>query len=82
MVTAEQVRQYIAAGLSCTHLEVEGDGHHFYAIVVSEEFADKRLVERHRMIKEVLGTRIQSNEIHALSIQKALTPAEWEKLQG
>jgi len=82
MVTAEQVRQYIAAGLPCTHLEVEGDGHHFYAVVVSPEFADKRLIERHRMIKEVLGTRIQNNEIHALSIQKAATPEEWEKHQG
>jgi acid stress-induced BolA-like protein IbaG/YrbA len=82
MVTAEQVKQYIAAGLSCTHLEVEGDGHHFYATVVSEDFAGKRLVDRHRLIKEVVKTRLLNNEIHALSIVKALTPDEWTKLQG
>lgn len=26
--TPEQVKQYIAGGLACTHLEVEGDGQH------------------------------------------------------
>lgn len=82
MVTSEQVKQYIAAGLSCTHLQVEGDGQHFYATVVSEEFAGKRLVDRHRLIKEVVKTRLLNNEIHALSIVKAMTPDEWNKLQG
>lgn len=82
MITAEQVKQYIAAGLSCTHLEVEGDGQHFYTTVVSEAFAGKRLVDRHRLIKEVVKTRLLNNEIHALSIVKAMTPDEWTKLQG
>ena len=82
MVTSEQVKQYIAAGLSCAHLQVEGDGQHFYATVVSEEFAGKRLVDRHRLIKEVVKTRLLNNEIHALSIVKAVTPDEWNKLQG
>ncbi|MBV8045994.1 MAG: BolA/IbaG family iron-sulfur metabolism protein [Paludibacterium sp.] len=82
MVTAEQVKQYIAAGLDCSHLDVEGDGHHFYATVVSEAFAGKRLVDRHRLIKEVIKTRLLNNEIHALSIVKAQTPEEWQKQQG
>jgi len=82
MVTSEQVKQYIAAGLSCSHLQVEGDGQHFFATVVSEEFAGKRLVDRHRLIKEVVKTRLLNNEIHALSIVKAVTPDEWNKLQG
>ena len=29
MVTPDDVKNYIAAGLPCTHLEVEGDGQHF-----------------------------------------------------
>jgi hypothetical protein len=33
--TPEQVKQYIAGGLACTHLEVEGDGQHFFATIVS-----------------------------------------------
>ncbi|MDN0076732.1 BolA/IbaG family iron-sulfur metabolism protein [Crenobacter sp. SG2303] len=82
MVTPELVQQYIAAGLDCTHITVEGDGHHFYAQIVSPAFAGKRLIERHRIVMEVVKSRLQSNEIHALSIVKALTPDEWEKQQG
>jgi acid stress-induced BolA-like protein IbaG/YrbA len=82
MVTASQVKQYIAAGLDCTHLEVDGDGQHFYAVVVSEAFAGKRLIDRHRMVKEIIKDRLLNNEIHALSIVKAMTPDEWIKQQG
>ena len=33
--TPELVKSYIAAGLDCSHLEVEGDGQHFTAVIVS-----------------------------------------------
>ncbi|HJV05747.1 BolA family protein [Paludibacterium denitrificans] len=82
MATAEQVKQYLAAGLDCSHLEVEGDGHHFYATVVSPQFVGVRLIDRHRMVKDVIKDQLASNEIHALSIVKAATPDEWAKLQG
>ncbi|MFN0184862.1 MAG: BolA family transcriptional regulator, partial [Aquabacterium sp.] len=36
--TPALVRQYIEAGLPCTHLDVEGDGRHFFATIVSPEF--------------------------------------------
>jgi hypothetical protein len=36
--TADEVRGYIAAGLPCQHLDVEGDGRHFFATIVSAEF--------------------------------------------
>jgi acid stress-induced BolA-like protein IbaG/YrbA len=75
----EDVKNYIAAGLACTHLEVEGDGQHFYAVVVSSAFEGKRLVQRHRMVYDVLGERMKA-EIHALSFKGTLTPAEFAKL--
>ncbi|MBX9269376.1 BolA family protein [Chromobacterium violaceum] len=81
-MTPEQVKQYIEAGLDCTFLNVEGDGHHFYATVVSAAFEGKRLIDRHRMVKEVIASRLASNEIHALSIVKAATPDEWAKQQA
>ena len=37
--TPALVKSYIAAGLDCTHLEVEGDGQHFTAVIVSPAFA-------------------------------------------
>lgn len=78
MLPPEQVQAYIAEGLSCSFLQVEGDGRHFDAIIVSDAFEGKRLVARHQIVYGVLGDRMKE-EIHALSI-KALTPAEWQAL--
>lgn len=74
--TPEDVKQYIAAGLACEHLAVEGDGQHFYATIVSEAFAGKRPIQRHQLVYAALGDRMKA-EIHALSM-KTLTPAEWQ----
>ncbi len=75
MVTADSVRQGIAAGLACEHLEVEGDGQHFTALVVSREFEGRSRVQRHQLVYAALGERMRE-EIHALSM-RTLTPAEW-----
>ena len=73
--TADDVRSFIAAGLPCDHLEVEGDGQHFFATIVSPEFAGKSRVARHQRVYSALGDRMRA-QIHALSM-KTLTPAEW-----
>jgi acid stress-induced BolA-like protein IbaG/YrbA len=73
--TPDDVRRYIAQGLACTHLEVEGDGRHFNALIVSDAFEGKRLVQRHQLVYAALGDRMKE-EIHALSM-KAMTPKEF-----
>ena len=73
--TPEQIKTYIAAGLECSHLEVEGDGQHFNAVIVSTAFVGKRLIQRHQLVYAVLGDRMRE-EIHALSM-KTLTPEEF-----
>lgn len=73
--TPAQLHEYISAGLPCLHLEVEGDGQHFYATVVSAEFEGLPRVRRHQRVYAALGERMRA-EIHALSM-KTLTPAEW-----
>ena len=75
-MTAEQLRSLIAAGLACEHLEVDGDGRHWSALVVSAEFAGLRTLQRHQKVYATLGARMQTDEVHALSI-KTFTPAEW-----
>ncbi|MDO8301502.1 BolA family protein [Lacisediminimonas sp.] len=75
--TPELVRQYIAAGLACTHLEVEGDGQHFNAVIVSDAFTGKRLIQRHQLVYAALGDRMRE-EVHALSM-KTLTPEEFAR---
>lgn len=76
MVTPEYVRGLIAQGLQCEHLEVDGDGAHFEAVIVSLAFAGKTRVARHQLVNRALGTQM-GNEIHALSM-KTLTPDEWK----
>ena len=73
--TPAEVQQYIADGLPCSHLVVEGDGQHFFATIVSKEFDGKTRVARHQRVYQALGDRMRA-EIHALSM-KTLTPAEW-----
>lgn len=75
MVLPEDVRRYIEEGLPCTHLEVRGDGHHFEAVIVSNEFEGKSRVARHQRVYQALGDRMRQ-EIHALSMQ-TLTPTEY-----
>ena len=75
-MNADELKALIAAGLPCEHLEVEGDGRHWYALVVSAQFEGKRPIQRHQRVYATLGSRLQSDEVHALSM-KTLTPAEW-----
>jgi acid stress-induced BolA-like protein IbaG/YrbA len=74
--TPELIHSYISNGLECTHLEVEGDGQHFQAIIVSPAFEGKRLIQRHQLVYAALGDRMRE-EIHALSM-KTLSPAEYQ----
>lgn len=75
--TPELVKEYIVAGLDCTHIEVEGDGQHFTAIIVSTLFEGKPRIARHQLVNAALGARM-GTEIHALSM-KTLTPDEFQQ---
>lgn len=75
-MTADQLQALITAGLACDHCALEGDGRHWYATIVSPEFEGKRLVQRQRLVYATLGNRMQTDEVHALSM-KTFTPAEW-----
>jgi acid stress-induced BolA-like protein IbaG/YrbA len=74
--TPELIHGYIAAGLACTHLQVDGDGQHFNALIVSPAFVGKRSIQRHQMVYAALGERMRE-EIHALSM-KTMTPDEYQ----
>ena len=80
-MTADQLQQLIAAGLPCEHLEVEGDGRHWFATIVSPAFEGKRLIQRHQLVYGTLGQKMHTDEVHALSM-KTLTPAEWAAQQA
>lgn len=82
MLLPEQVKALIEGIIPCEHVEVVGDGHHFFAKIVSAKFEGVARLARHRMIKDGLAEQLASNELHALSIETAVTPAEWAAKQG
>ena len=73
--SAQDVQTFIANGIDCQHLEVEGDGRHFFATIVSARFDGLSRVARHQVVYRALGDRMRE-QIHALSM-KTLTPSEW-----
>jgi acid stress-induced BolA-like protein IbaG/YrbA len=75
MPTPDDVRRFIAENLACEHLEVDGDGQHFEALIVSAAFDGKSRVARHQIVYKALGERMKA-QIHALSM-RTLTPQEW-----
>jgi len=79
MITAQELQALIAANLPCEHLQVNGDGRHWYATWVSAEFEGKRLIQRHQRVYATLGEKMHTDEVHALSM-KTYTPAEWQAL--
>ena len=75
-MTVDELKTIISSNLKCEHIELEGDGQHWYATIVAAEFEGKRLIQRHKLVYATLGEKIQTNEVHALSM-KTYTPAEW-----
>lgn len=75
----QEISALIAAGIPGCNVQVDGDGRHFSAVVVSEAFAGKSMVQQHQLVYKTLGERM-GGEIHALSI-KTYTPAQWQQQQ-
>ena len=80
-MTADEVSALIQSGLPGAQVRVfTADDTHFEAVIVAEQFAGKRSLQRHQMVYAGLGARM-GREIHALSIQ-AYTPVEWQAERG
>ena len=77
----EELKQLSLAGMACDFLELDGDGQHFDAIVVSQEFAGKSRVQRQQRVYQTLKEKLATGELHALSF-KTFTPDEWSAQRG
>jgi stress-induced morphogen len=67
----DQIRDLIVAALpdaqvACTDLT--GTSDHWQVEIVSQEFAGKRLLQQHRLVKGALHTEIMNGTIHALTL--------------
>ena len=80
MFSAEKIQEMVVTrfpGAMAQVRDMTGTSDHFELLIVTDAFEGKRLVERHRMVYEALGSVVGA-EIHALSL-KTLTPAEAER---
>jgi acid stress-induced BolA-like protein IbaG/YrbA len=77
---AEELKKMIEQGLPGAHVEVRdytGGGDHFEALIVSQEFEGKSLVERHQAVYGALGDAMRA-QVHALTL-KTLTPEQHQQ---
>jgi len=85
MSMQEKIRSKIEDALAPMHLEVTDESHmhnvpegaesHFKVVVVSSEFQDTRLLDRHRRVNTILAEELKGS-VHALAVH-TLTPEEW-----
>lgn len=79
---AADIQRLIEDHLPNAEVQVRGDdGVHFEAVVVSEAFAGKTLIQQHRMVYDALGARVENQQIHALAL-KTYTPDAWRAHAG
>jgi acid stress-induced BolA-like protein IbaG/YrbA len=74
-----ELQQMIERALPGALVEVRdttGGGDHFEALVVSENFEGKGLVERHQAVYGALGDAMRAR-VHALTL-KTLTPSQYQ----
>ncbi len=83
----DAIRDILNKALSPDRLEISDESHlhaghagaksgkgHFAVLIVSDQFAGKSLIQRHRMVYDALSDLLET-DIHALSLQ-AKTPDE------
>ncbi len=82
-----EITEKMQAHFQPSHLEVTNESHlhnvpensetHFKVLVVSQDFANRSLLDRQRQVNKLLQEELNSG-VHALSMQ-TLTPEEWEE---
>lgn len=91
-IIQDRITQKLKDALSPEHLEVvnesnmhnvpEGSESHFKVVIVSDDFKDKMLIARHRMVNKILEEELDGTNpeggIHALALH-TLTMEEWFK---
>ncbi|MGQ9427552.1 BolA family protein [Gilvimarinus sp. F26214L] len=86
MSIQERIQATLASELQPSHLKVENESHmhnvpansetHFKVVVVSPEFAGKRLVQRHQRVYQLLQEEL-AGPVHALALH-TYAPDEWQ----
>ena len=70
MVLPQDIKRWIEAGLDQARVEIDGDGRHFSAVIVSPAFEGKSSVQQHQLVYQALGGRM-GDALHALALTTA-----------
>ncbi len=79
IMDSEKVKDLILNEIPDAHVEVidtTGTNDHFSAIVISDSFDGKSMVQQHQLVYKALGS-FMTNEIHAMQL-KTLTKEQWK----
>ena len=76
LITVSHLELKDSTGKHVHHDNFDG-GLHLSAIIVSDDFNNLSLLERHQLVYNALGSMIK-NEIHAFSM-KTFTNSEWKR---
>ncbi|MFB6260965.1 MAG: BolA family protein, partial [Thiohalorhabdaceae bacterium] len=74
----ETVKSQIQAEMPDAEVNVQGDGRHFQALVVSSEFEGMPKVKQHRRVYACFGEEL-GDELHALEL-KTFTPEQYQAM--
>ena len=78
----EEIEIMLRDNIADAEITVKSDDNtHFEAIIISDVFQNKKLLERQRLVYAIVGSHITSGAIHALSF-KTYTQQEWKDKCG
>lgn len=81
----QQISDKLSAAFSPLYLDITNESHlhsgpaqesHFRVVLVSQQFANERLLKRHKAVNQVLADEL-ANHIHALALH-TYTAEEWQ----
>tara|TARA_Y100000748_G_scaffold54816_1_gene43156 strand:- start:368 stop:658 length:291 start_codon:yes stop_codon:yes gene_type:complete len=82
----KKIEQRLSENIECIHLEVidespnhggyDGSVSHLKIVVVSDEFVEQSLINRHKLVYKAMGDFV--GQIHAISIVSK-TSSQWEE---
>lgn len=77
----KEIKQKILENIKTKRIKIIRNNSNFYIEIVSNQFENVSLIERHKLIYEILKQYIENKSIHALSIE-TLTYKEWEDIKN
>jgi acid stress-induced BolA-like protein IbaG/YrbA len=80
-MTSDQLKariETLANGTQAEVIDLTGTQDHYQALVISDAFEGKMMIEQHRMVFGLVKPEVDSGELHALTL-KTYTPAQWQK---